>query len=51
MEAKHQPGIVEQWYDRAIALDQNWRESRKKEKKQKEQREPEETALRQQEQK
>jgi len=29
MEVKHQLGIAKQWYDRAIALDRNWRESRR----------------------
>ena len=28
IEAKNQPGSIEQWYRRAMALDQNWRESR-----------------------
>ena len=28
MEAKNQPGFIEQWYRRTIALDRNWRESR-----------------------
>ena len=28
MEAKNQPGSIEQWYRRATALDRNWRESR-----------------------
>jgi len=28
MEAENQPGSIEQWYRRAIALDRNWRESR-----------------------
>ena len=26
MEAEHQLGTVEQWYDRAIAINRNWRE-------------------------
>jgi len=39
MEAEHQLGTVEQWYDRAIALDQNWRESRRKEERLRGQRE------------
>jgi len=29
MEAKNQPGSIEQWYRRATALDRNWRESRR----------------------
>jgi len=33
MEAEHQLGTVEQWYDRAIALDRNWRESRREEER------------------
>ena len=40
MEAKHQPGTVEQWYDRATALDWNWRESRREEEGLRGQREP-----------
>jgi len=28
MEAKNQPGSIEQWYRRAITLDRNWRESK-----------------------
>ena len=30
MESENQPGSIEQWYKRAMALDRNWRESRKK---------------------
>jgi len=33
MEAKNQPGSIEQWYKRATALDGNWRESRREEEK------------------
>ena len=33
MEAKNQPGSIEQWYKRAMALDRNWKESRRKEEK------------------
>ena len=29
MEAKNQPGPIEQWYRRTTALDRNWRESRR----------------------
>ena len=29
IEAENQPGSIEQWYRRATALDQNWRESRR----------------------
>ena len=39
MEAENQPGPIEQWYRRTIALDRNWRESRREEEKLKEQRE------------
>ena len=39
MEAENQPGPIEQWYRRAMALDRNWRESRREEEKLKEQRE------------
>ena len=38
MEAKNQPGSIEQWYKRAMALDRNWKESRRKEEKLKERR-------------
>ena len=33
MEAEHQPGTMEQWYERIIALDWNWRESRREEER------------------
>ena len=36
MEAEYQPGIVEQWYNRTIALNRNWRESKQEEKRLKE---------------
>jgi len=39
MEAENQPGSIEQWYKRAMALDRNWRESRREEEKLKGQRE------------
>ena len=39
MEAKNLPASIEQWYKRAIALDRNWRESRKKEEKLREKKE------------
>ena len=29
MEAEKQPGSIEQWFKRAIALDRNWKESRR----------------------
>jgi len=40
MEAEDQPGSIEQWYRRAIALDRNWRESRREEEKLRERKEP-----------
>jgi len=33
MEAENQPGSIEQWYRRAIALNRNWRESRREEER------------------
>ena len=33
MESEWQPSSIEQWYDRTIALDRNWRESRRKEER------------------
>ena len=33
MEAKYQPGTMEQWYYRAISLDQSWKESRREEER------------------
>ena len=33
MEAKNQSGSIEQWYKRAMALNKNWKESRRKEEK------------------
>jgi len=33
MEVENQPGSIEQWFKRAIALDCNWRESRREEEK------------------
>ena len=33
MEAKNQPGSIEQWYRRVMALDMNWRESRREEER------------------
>ena len=29
MKLEQQPGSIEQWYDRAITLDRNWRENKK----------------------
>jgi len=50
MEAKYQPGMAEQWYDRTIVLDRNWRESRREEKRLRGQRKQGGAVLRQQEQ-
>jgi len=47
IEAEHQPGTAEQWYDRAIALNRNWRESRREEERLRGQREQEGVAPRQ----
>jgi len=33
MEAENQPGSIKQWFKKAIALDCNWRESRREEKR------------------
>jgi len=33
MEAENQPAIIEHWFKRAIALDRNWRKSRREEEK------------------
>ena len=33
MEAENQPGSIKQWFKRAIALDRNWRESRREEER------------------
>jgi len=33
MEAENQPGSIEQWFKRVIALDRNWRESKREEEK------------------
>ena len=37
IEAKHQPGVIKQWYNRVIVLDRNWRESKRKEERLREQ--------------
>jgi len=47
MEAKNQPGSIEQWYRRATALNRNWRESRREEERLKSKKEQEGGALRQ----
>ena len=31
MEVENLPSFIEQWYRRAMALDRNWRESRREE--------------------
>ena len=33
MKAENQPDSIEQWFRRAIALDKNWRESRREEER------------------
>ena len=33
MESEQQLSSIEQWYDRAVVLDRNWRESRKEEER------------------
>ena len=33
IEAENQPGSIEQWYRRIMALDRNWRESRREEER------------------
>ena len=33
IEAEHQPGTMEQWYERATALDWNWRKRRREEER------------------
>ena len=33
MEAENPPASIEQWYKRTMALDRNWRESRKEEER------------------
>ena len=38
MEAECQPSSIEQWYNKAIALNRNQRESRRKEERLREQR-------------
>jgi len=39
MEAENQPGSIEQWFKRAIALDRNYRESRREEERLREKKE------------
>ena len=33
IETEYQPGSIEQWYNRAIALNRNWRESRREQER------------------
>ena len=33
IESERLPSLIEQWYNRTIALDRNWRESKRKEKR------------------
>jgi len=33
IESEWLPSLIEQWYNRTIALDRNWRESKRKEKR------------------
>ena len=33
MKMENQPDLIKQWFKRAIALNQNWRESRREEKR------------------
>jgi len=44
MEAKNQPSLIEQWYRRAIALNRNWRESRREKERLRGRKEPVEEA-------
>ena len=46
IEAKYQPETVKQWYNRAIALDRNWRESRREEEQLRRRQGPIQEALR-----
>ena len=39
MEAENQPGSIEQWYKRVMALNRNWRESRREEERLREKKE------------
>ena len=39
IEAENQPGSIKQWYRRAMALNRNWRESRKEEERMREKKE------------
>jgi len=33
IEVENQPGLIKQWFKRAIALDRNWRESKREEER------------------
>jgi len=39
MEVENPPAFIEQWYRRAMALDKNWRESRREEERLREKKE------------
>ena len=39
MEVENPPTFIEQWYRRTMALDRNWRESRREEERLREKRE------------
>ena len=47
IEAENQLGFIEQWYRRAMALDWNWRESRREEERLRGKKEQERGALKQ----
>ena len=47
MEAENPPASIEQWYRRAMALDKNWRESRREEERMRGKKEQEGEALKQ----
>ena len=49
MEVENQPGLIEQWFKRTIALDRNWRESRREEERLRERKEQGGMAPKQQE--
>ena len=44
MESENPPTSIEQWYRRAMALDRNWRESRREEERLRGKKEPGEEA-------
>jgi len=50
MEAENPPTSIEQWYRRAMALDRNWRESRREKERLKEKKETREGAPKQEQQ-